>query len=89
MIKKVNRYFVYMFVAFLILVLLTTIRNINSKFQVKISKLKDEIEDLRRENLNLRSELEKLKSSEKLEKIAREKGFVPLTKEKIFYLKLN
>lgn len=78
-----------MFVIFSVLVFLTTIRNINSKFQVRITKLRNEIDDLQKENLNLRSEIEKLKSNEKLEKIAKEKGFVPLTKDKIFYLKLD
>lgn len=85
--KKINRLFIPIFVGFIILCILLALRNINVKLEYEITKIKAEKEDLIKRNQFLKMKYEELSSVERLESIARKRGFVPLTKERILTLK--
>lgn len=78
------KYIKLCFFIFTIFLIFTFLRNIIIKKEYKLNELNTRLKDLQKENIVLRSNLEKLKSLETLDEIAKKYKFVKIDNTKVF-----
>lgn len=88
MFKLQRKYLVFFLLAFFVFLTVTFLNKLLTKKLYRLEKLKNELKEMEIMNDLLKLKLEKLKSYERLETVAKKNKFILIQKDKILQLNL-